>query len=384
MYKEKTGLMLRANGESQAEADASGISGKFISELALIRFQGQKMKNLKLLAFCLMLLPFAAPMLPAAGSGQVQITLMQLAKTDGNVIFTIVVKNTGTELVYAIQVTLEGESLFYLTTPSEGLQPGESTCDAYGLAGDYTVGESYPVNITVTLSDQTVAIPAQSVTCTAGSTRNVGVHPGDWFKYNITIGGNGTVPPSLAAVDWILVQVTSVSGTNVTERATFHWRDVTEMPPPADYWVDVNTGEGDGAAWGDFIAADLGVGDAVYTNLTSKYAPVVTAIEPKAYPDGARETNYAIDNQGVDCYDCYYWDRSTGARVEHLYSSRGQEGANTIIQTIQYTLVDSGVWVVPEFPVWAPLLALFAAFTLVAVAYKRKQLKTPTATKKAG
>jgi hypothetical protein len=52
------------------------------------------MKNLKLLAFCLILLPFAAPMMSAAGSGQAQITLMQSAKTDGDVIFTSTLEPT--------------------------------------------------------------------------------------------------------------------------------------------------------------------------------------------------------------------------------------------------------------------------------------------------
>lgn len=275
-----------------------------------------------------MLLPFAAPMVSAADSGQVQITLMQLAKTDGDVIFTIVVKNAGTKIVDVIQVTVDGESPFNITIPYEGLQPGASACGAHSLTGDYAIGGSYPVAVTATFSDHSITTLVQSVICTAGSPRNVGVHLGDWFNYSVTISGNDILPPDnfMVGLEWDLVQVTSVSGTNVTEQATRHYQNGSEII--INGWVDVNTGESSARAYGDFIAANLSVGDAVYTNFP--YDMVITATEPRAYPDGTRETNYA----GSAC-----WDRSTGAIVESLL----QEGADT---TIQFTLVDSGVWVV--------------------------------------
>jgi len=340
------------------------------------------MKNLKLLAFCLMFLFFAAPMMSATGSGQVQITLMKLAKTDGDVIFTIVVMNTGTKLIDAVQVTVDGESPFNMTLPcvetsyhvwGYELQPGASISGARSLTGDYAIGGSYAVEVTATFSDHTTATLAQSVVCTAGLTRNVGVHPGDWFRYSVTIGGNGTLPSGnwLVGLEWVLVQVTGVSGTNVSEQATRHYQNGSEVI--LSEWVDVNTGESSVRAWLDFVAANLSVGDAIYTNFS--YDLVITTTEQRAYPDGTRETNYAIDPTGTYCDR---WDRSTGAFVEFFETDTWQEGADTMILTIQFTLVDSGVWVVPEFSTWAPLLALFTAFALVAVIYKRKQLKTPT------
>ena len=72
---------------------------------ARARFRGKKMKNLKLLAFCLILLPFAAPMMSAAGSGQAQITLMQSAKTDGDVIFTSTLASTSS-ITYSGQLRI--------------------------------------------------------------------------------------------------------------------------------------------------------------------------------------------------------------------------------------------------------------------------------------
>ncbi|MCJ7571767.1 MAG: hypothetical protein MUO82_07810 [Candidatus Thermoplasmatota archaeon] len=55
------------------------------------------------------------------------------------------------------------------------------------------------------------------VTVHGDVTRNVGVHPGDWFNYSVTIGGNGTLSPGnwLVGLEWVLLQVTDVSGTNV-------------------------------------------------------------------------------------------------------------------------------------------------------------------------
>jgi len=342
------------------------------------------MKNLKILSFCLMLLFFAAPMMFVAGSGQVQVTLMQLAKTDGGVIFTIVVKNTGTEFIDVVQVTVDGESPFNITSIPNAL--GVSAYGVHSLTGDYSIGVSYPVAVTVTFSDHTTTTLAQSVICTAGSTRNVGVQVGDWFNYSVTLGGNLTLPPDnwLVGLEWDLVQVTDVSGTNVTEQCTRHYQNGSETI--INSWVDVSTGESSAHAWGDFIAADLSVGDAIYANSSARgyyYNLVITATEPRMYPDGTRETNYAIDTWGVDCYTEYTWDRSTGVMVgvfeKGTTLENWQDGGykDTRIYTLQFTLVDSKVWVVPEFSTWAPLLALFAAFTLVAV-YKRKQLKTPT------
>jgi hypothetical protein len=107
--------------------------------------------------------------------------------------------------------------------------------------GDFVVNLNDAV--TAAFSDHSIATFVQSVICTAGPTRNAGVHPGDWFNYSVTIGGNGTLPPGnwLVGLKWDLVQVTDVSGTKVTEQATRHYQNGSETI--LSEWVDVNTGK---------------------------------------------------------------------------------------------------------------------------------------------
>jgi len=212
----------------------------------------------------------------------------------------------------------------------------------------------------------------------AAQIRTPGVTLGDWFKYSVTFGGNGTAPPPLfedfIEVQWVRVQVISVSGTNVTEQATRHYLNGSETIHSG--WVDVDTGNYTDRYSGsiDFISGNLSVGDVIYSSPESINA-IITATGLRAYPGGTRETNYAPYYAGPWKVD-YYWDRSTGAVVEHFANYEYQDGADKRISSILFILVDSGVWVVPEFSPML-LLALFVTLPLVAVVYKRKQPKTP-------
>jgi hypothetical protein len=215
------------------------------------------------------------------------------------------------------------------------------------------------------------------------SPRNVGIHPEDWFKYGVTLSWNSTTPPTsdylynmFIGVQWVKVQVTGVSGTYVTGQTTLHYQNGTETTYSA--WVDVETGDGGFGTFcslnGVFIAANLGVGDATYT---SQNIMIIDSTADRTYPGGARATNHA---QGIPSLSIY-WDKLTGAFVEmnikSTYTFTSPLGTETVVTSVQLMLVDSGAWVVPEFSSML-LLALFTTLTLVAVVYKRKQLKTPT------
>jgi hypothetical protein len=259
------------------------------------------MKNLKILALCLAFLPLAMLMTTVAAAGGVTITSMSLVKPEhGSAVFTITVQNMGTMPATSVTVTLDGEVPADMALPSGELQPGASVSDTLNsLTGSYLVGNMYMVSVNATYTDHGITTLTQPVICEAGQTRTAGVHPEDWFKYSITLGGNGTIPPDswafpFVGAEWSLVRVTDVSGTNVTEQSTRHYQNGSETT--YSFWVDVNTGEYFGRSWGEFIAANLSVGDAIYTHDSN---PVITATGSRAYPDGARETTYADCTEAI-------------------------------------------------------------------------------------
>ena len=214
----------------------------------------------------------------------------------------------------------------------------------------------------------------------AAQARTVGVHSGDWFKYEVTLSWNSTTPPSshslynmLIEIQWVKVQVTGVSGTNVTRQTTWHYQNESETT--YNCWVDLVTGNGGSAPFyslsGFFIAADLGLGDVTYT---SQNIMTITSTTSRTYPNSTRTTSYAQYAVAGMFVEDYYWDKSTGAMVELDVNSAAQQGADTVAILGKFILIDSGSWVVPEFSPML-LLTLFATLTLAAVAYKRRQPK---------
>lgn len=212
----------------------------------------------------------------------------------------------------------------------------------------------------------------------AAQTRTVGVNVDDWFKYTITVRGNSSsLNNTYDVFKWMKVQITGVSGTNVTGQTTIHYQNESETTN--DGWVDVETGNGGGSSGGltgFVLAANLGVGDTIYTNpIPLPGSITINSTADRTYPGGARATNhaqYTSNSASGSLVLDYYWDKLTGAMVETDYNITAQQGADTVVMSLQYILADSGAWVVPEFSSML-MLALFVTFTLVAVIYKRKQ-----------
>jgi len=109
--------------------------------------------------------------------GQLEVESIDLVKdTDGNVVFSITIKNAGNKPVKAeanaLQVSLADEDPWDATpTDGEGtpvsLQPGQTVSYVKtGLSGDsYTIGNSYNVVIQATFSDGSTFAHTTSVRC---------------------------------------------------------------------------------------------------------------------------------------------------------------------------------------------------------------------------
>jgi Tol biopolymer transport system component len=196
------------------------------------------MKNLKLLAFCLMFLPFAAPMMFAAGSGQAQITLMPLAKANGNVISTSTSAPT-ISIVYGGSLTL---TMTY-TYNADYYVKEERTCTITIPFSNLTLAEGSNSETNIlegTLPQETLSYTADWSLTPQNQSYQVSINPSSGHasgSFDAAVSGTCTLGPLDHVVFDFLPQGTPEEGTfPVTITVT----DNSQQPPSVyayQYWV---------------------------------------------------------------------------------------------------------------------------------------------------
>ncbi len=223
-------------------------------------------------------------------------------------------------------------------------------------------------------------------TSVASQPRTVGVTVGDWFKYGVAFDWssdkpNATIPPDYEQfnkTEWMQLSIMNVSGTNVTSQLLMHFKNGTEQT--LEVTTNVDAGEADGGLW--IVSANLNPNDTLYTSSSYYYAWMINETTVRTYPDGIRETNHINltgeeGMTGIIISQNVYWDRSTGVLVEmstmQTYQTEGYQ-TNT---SLNFTIIDSNVWVIPEFPTFASIFLMLIIPTVAIAFYKRRLLKTP-------
>lgn len=183
--------------------------------------------------------------------------------------------------------------------------------------------------------------------------RTPGVNVGDTFTYgNISFEWNcsnpAVVPPAewveMNQTEWILGTVESVVGTNVTATLLFHFKNGTETSESG--WIDVDTGDNLNLDL-FFISANLNISDPIYSS-GSHSTWYISDASLKAYPgDGQRMTNHN-NITGATTSQNLYWDKATGALTE-MSMTYNQTTTYTLQYSLSLELIESNVWVVPEF-----------------------------------
>ena len=230
---------------------------------------------------------------------------------------------------------------------------------------------------------------------TASPTRTVGVNTGDWIKFwDIDVTWSSNDPNASKVLygmdlemynqtEWMMAEITQVSGTNVTVQSIVHFKNGTEEISGG--WVDVETGEGVNAT-SMVIGANLNEGDPIYT--AGDYSNwFINETITRLYPDSTREANhinmtYAYNytmppDIDVDYFYSmnFYWDKATGIMVEDSFEVRNQTGEYLTAWLMDFKITESNVWVIPEFSTWLAWLAAVGTATIVMTLGKRKLLK---------
>ena len=217
--------------------------------------------------------------------------------------------------------------------------------------------------------------------------RTVGVNVGEWFRYSHTFDWSSSDPnatmPSwyelMNAIEWTNNTILNVSGTSVTFQSEMHLKNGTDVTN--FLLTDVDTGAGNSTNW--VVSANLNPNDSLYT--AGEYSAwKINETIVRTYPDATRDTNHVnmtaeMNMSGVYQYAStnFYWDRSTGIVVEMAITLMSQmEGIETNMTSI-ITIIESDVWVIPEFPTWTPMLLMLTALAVFVAIYKKRLLKTP-------
>lgn len=209
--------------------------------------------------------------------------------------------------------------------------------------------------------------------------RIVGVQEGDYFRYAdfevnwTSTDPNATFPPhgkewivERNKTKWMSLSVQNIAHTFISFQCVKHFEDETEKINEG--LVDVDTGLGEMGFFA--ISANLDANDSVYTgNPYSAWKVNRTII--RAYPDSSRETNHlnmtwelsgttneTSTNGTIWLLKNNYWDRTSGILVERSYEEIEQTGEYTTTVETSYRLIESNLWVVPEFSVYTLIVTL--------------------------
>ncbi len=212
--------------------------------------------------------------------------------------------------------------------------------------------------------------------------RTVGVSVGNTFNHTVSFSWSSTdptatLPPYFASLndtEWISTSIIGVSGTSVTFQMAWHFKNGTESTQTGI--TDITTGDGNVTNW--FVAANLNPNDTVYTSgMYSSWTINETIV--KTYPGGARNTIHLnmsteINMTGIYQYSSsnYYWDKSTGVMVEMSMAIISQTNPSQTNMLATLKIVESNVWIVPEFPIFTTILVVLILLTVAAIFCKKR------------
>ncbi|MDH5439366.1 MAG: hypothetical protein OEY31_02025, partial [Candidatus Bathyarchaeota archaeon] len=156
-----------------------------------------------------------------------------------------------------------------------------------------------------------------------------GVEVGDWIKYDIV----GTVP-SISSYDWVILDVQSVSGTEITALFTVRYKDGGEEANPITWDLESGT-----QPW--VIPAGLSKGD------TFPFAggfAILNDTVGRVYAGASRSVNLLnLSRYEADTEMIAYWDQTTGVLVELFLnkSSLNETWAGG------YKAIETNMWFAP-------------------------------------
>ncbi len=214
-------------------------------------------------------------------------------------------------------------------------------------------------------------------------TYNPGVETGQYVKYGNFVGvGQGV--ESFNDYDWLKLQVTSVSGKDVTLLSTSQFKNGTSIEGNGtiSIWnIEVGTQDGVPSTQGPIIAANLNQGDPIPPPNTY----VVNRTESRTYLGVSRTVNILDASLSTPDYNAtlmYVYDKVSGMLLESTTQTVTQADPQPITTTISYSIIETNIFgstanpspSVPELPITA-VGVVFVLMSVVAglILFKRRK-----------
>ncbi len=193
-------------------------------------------------------------------------------------------------------------------------------------------------------------------------TYNPGVESGQYVKYGNFVGvGQGV--EAFNNYDWLKLQVTSVSGKDVTLLSTSQFKNGTAIEGNGTISIwNIETGTQDGvpSTQGPIIAANLNQGDPIPPLNTY----VVNRTESRTYLGVSRTVNILDASLSTPDYNAtlmYVYDKASGMLLESTTQTVTQADPQPITTTISYSIIETNIFgstanpspSVPELPITA-------------------------------
>ena len=210
----------------------------------------------------------------------------------------------------------------------------------------------------------------------------VGVSVGDTLTYEGTVEWEADegvpFPPNpmitwlvpFNGTDWFSFTVTNVSGTLITFETLHHWKDGTET-----------TGtfvENIASSSYHAIGANMEVGDEITPSTPITTAAIIDETVEWEYDGMTREINHAWMNLNVTGNTAHFewwYDKATGIQLKLIDNSSAVTEQGNATWVAMAELVETNLWVIPEFPTGTAMLLIFVAITVCIDIYRRKKLK---------
>ncbi len=192
-----------------------------------------------------------------------------------------------------------------------------------------------------------------------------GVTQGQYIKYGNFVGiGPGV--ESFNDYDWLRLEVTRVSGSEVTLLSTSQFKNGTAIPGNGTtvFWnVQTGTENGVPKTQGPIIAANLNQGDPIPPSGTY----TVNKTENQVYLGISRSVNILNATAFTPEYNLtvtYVYDKLSGMLLESISKTTTQGQPEPITSTYSYSIVETNIF--SSLPTPIPTIPEFSAQTLTA------------------
>jgi hypothetical protein len=230
-----------------------------------------------------------------------------------------------------------------------------------------------------------------SVTPISIADYTAGVKVGDWVKFgeiSLTWTGTGTEPSYIKDeknLDWMKMEVKSVSGTQVVVETTGKYKNGTSTQSSSST-LDVATGEGLSGGFGMLIGANLSEGDTIPQQYGSQMK--INGTATRTYCNAMRSVNYvdlSASYSGQTQQVKAYWDKATGILVEaYMHTSVSTPTAQTIELSLKAT--ETNMWsadiagTLESNPIYivAIIVVVLIVIIVLIIARRRKPVSTAT------